>query len=112
MKALLIPAFGAVEEVEQDGLGDLQRLLDGHIEALPVDGRQDAAAYVNEQGLLEGLADNARATQLLGIQIAGPAVLCGFDPTTGEQQPIPDDLAEAVLAASASTSTSSDPSEN
>ena len=111
MKALLIPAFGAVEEVEQDGLGDLQRLLDGHIEALPVDGREDAAAgYVNEEGLLEGLADNARATQLLGIQIAGPAVLCGFDPTTGEQKPIPDDLAEAVLAASARTS--SDPADD
>ena len=79
VRALLIPAFGPVEEVEQDGLGDLQRLVDGHIEALPVHGREDAAAYVNEEGLLEGLPDNARATLLLGIRIAGPAVLCGFD---------------------------------
>jgi hypothetical protein len=110
VKALLIPAFGAVEEVEQDGLGDLQRLLDGHIEALPVDGREDAAAYMNEEGLLEGLADNARATELLGIRIAGPAVLCGFDPTTGEQKAIPDDIVAAVLAASASTS--SDPADD
>ena len=29
MKASLIPAFGPVEEVEQDGLGDLRRLIDG-----------------------------------------------------------------------------------
>jgi hypothetical protein len=112
VRALLIAPFGAVEVVEQDGLGDLQRLLDGHVEALPVDGREDAAAYVNEEGLLEGPADNVRATRLLGIQIAGPAVLCGFDPTTGEQKPIPDDLAEAVLAASTSASTSSDPADD
>jgi hypothetical protein len=105
--ALLIAPFGPVEEVEQDGLGDLQRLVDGHVEALPVHGREDAAAYVNEEGLLEELPGNARATQLLGIRIAGPAVLCGFDAATGEQKPIPDDLAQAVLAASARTSSDS-----
>lgn len=103
MKALLIPTIGPVTEVHQDGLGDLQALLDGPIEGLPVDGRHDAAAYVNEQGLLDGLADNPRATRLLSIPIAGPAVLCGFDPATGQQTPIPDDLAKAVLAISAST---------
>jgi hypothetical protein len=104
VKALLIPPFGSVQEVEQDGLGDLQRLVEGHIEALPVHDREDATAYVNEEGSLEGLPGNARATQLLGIQIAGPVVLCGFDATTGEQKPIPDDLAQAVLAVNASTS--------
>jgi hypothetical protein len=103
MKALLIPTIGPVKEVQQDGLGDLQALLDGHIEGLPIDGRPDAAAYVNEHGLLDGLADNPRATRLLGIRIQGPAVLCGFDPATGEQTPMPDDLAETVLATSAST---------
>lgn len=97
MKALLIPTTGPVTEVHQDGLDDLQALLHGPIEGLSIDGRHDAAAYVNEQGLLEGLADNSRATRLLGIRIAGPAVLCGFDPATGEQTPIPDDLAETVL---------------
>jgi hypothetical protein len=103
VKALLIPTIGPVKEVQQDGLRDLQRLLDGHIEGLPVDGRHNAAAYVNEQGLLARLADNPRATRLLGIQIAGPAVVCGFDPTTGEQTSVPDDLAETVLAISANT---------
>ncbi len=97
MKARLIPTTGPVKEVQQHGLRDLQALLDGHIEGLPIDGRHDAAAYVNEQGLLDALADNPRATQLLGIPIAGPAVLCGFDPATGQQTPIPDDLAETVL---------------
>lgn len=103
MKALLIPTVGPLTEVHQDGLVDLQGLLHGPVEGLPLDGRHDVAAYVNEQGLLDGLADNPRATQLLGIRIAGPAVLCGFDPATGEQTPIPDDLAETVLEISAHT---------
>lgn len=99
MKALLIPAFGPIEEVEQHGrLADLRRLIEGHVEALPVADRADATAYVNEEGWLTGLPRNARATQLLGMQIVGPALLCGFDTATGEQTPIPDDLAQAVLA--------------
>ncbi len=97
MKALLIPTQGPIREVQQHGLGDLQALLHGPIEALALDGRQDTAAYVNEQGLLDHLANNPRATRLLGMAVAGPAVLCGFDPTTGEQTPIPGDLAETVL---------------
>ena len=50
MRALLIPAFGAVEEVEQNGLDDLRRLVEGDIEALPMRDREDANAYVNEAG--------------------------------------------------------------
>jgi hypothetical protein len=103
MKALLIPALGPVEEVQQDGVRDLQALLDGAVEGLPVNGRHDAAAYVNEHGLLDGLTHNPRASRLLGVPIAGPAVLCGFDPATGEQTPIPDDLADAVRATGATT---------
>jgi hypothetical protein len=102
VKALLIPASGPVQHVEQDGLGALRRLIDGHIQALPVQGRADATAYVNEEGLLKGMPANARATRLLGVQIVGPAVLCGCDAATGEETPIPDDLAQAVLAVSAS----------
>lgn len=96
MRALLIPAFGPVQNVEQDGLGDLRQLIEGHVEALPVRGRADATAYVNEEGLLNGMLGNARATQLAGVQIVGPAVLCGFDAATGEDTPIPEDLAHAV----------------
>lgn len=104
MRALLIPTFGPVEEVEQDDLDDLRRLVAGHIEALPMRDREDANACVNEDGLLAGLPQNARATLLLGFPIAGPAVLCGFDAATGEQRAITEDLARAVLAVSASTS--------
>jgi Domain of unknown function (DUF3846) len=98
MKALLIPTHGPLQDVEQHGLRDLHRHLHGPIEALSLDGRDDAAAYVNEHGFLDDLADNPRATRLLAIQIHGPAVLCGFNPVTGEQTPVPDDLAATVLA--------------
>ena len=97
MRALLIPAFGPVQDVEQDGLGDLRQLIEGHVEALPVRGRADATAYVNEEGMLKEMPANARATQLLGVQILGPAVLCGFDAVTGEDTPIPEDLAQAAV---------------
>jgi hypothetical protein len=103
VKALLIPPARTDPAGRASGLADLQRLIEGPIEALPVPGYADAAAYVNEEGLLEGLPANARATQLLGIQIVGPAVLCGFDTATGEQTPIPDDLAQAALALSDSS---------
>lgn len=96
MRALLIPAFGPVQDVEQDGLGDLRQLIEGHVEALPVRGRADATAYVNEEGLHTGMPANARATQLAGVQIVGPAVLCGYDAATGEDTSIPEDLARAV----------------
>jgi Domain of unknown function (DUF3846) len=108
VRALLIPAFGPVEEVEQDGLDDLRRLVEGHIEALPMWDREDANAYVNEDGLLAGLPRNARATLLLGFPIAGSAVLCGFDAATGEQTAIPEDLARTVHAASSCTDPSRD----
>jgi hypothetical protein len=108
VRALLIPAFGPVEEVEQDGLDDLRRLVEGHIEALPRWDREDANAYVNDAGLLAGLTRNARATRLLGFRIAGPAVLCGFDAATGEQTAIPEDLARTVHAAN----TCRDPSQD
>jgi len=107
VRALLIPAFGSIEEVEQDGLDDLRRLVEVHIEALPMRGREDANAYVNDAALPAGLPGNPRATLLLGLPIAGPAVLCGFDAATGDQTAIPDDLARAVLAVSASTSSPS-----
>jgi hypothetical protein len=103
VRALLIPVFGPVEEVEQDGLDDLRRLVEGDIEALPMRDREDANAYVNENGLLAGLSRNARAALLLGFWVAGPAVLCGFDAGTGEQTAIPEGLARTVHAASSCT---------
>jgi hypothetical protein len=108
VRALLIPVFGPVEEVEQNGLDDLRRVVEGHIEALRMPGREDANAYVNEAGLLAGLPRNARATLLLGFRIAAPAVPCGFGTTTGQHTAIPEGLAQTVHAASTWTDPSRD----
>jgi uncharacterized protein DUF3846 len=102
MKALLIPVEGALEEVELDGtLEQLQSLVGGYIEALPLPAfmgyARDATAYVNEEGKLHGLEHNRRATDFMvpgvgiffGDYIAGPFLLCGFDPATGEHRALP-----------------------
>ncbi|HEY7621727.1 MAG TPA: DUF3846 domain-containing protein [Solirubrobacteraceae bacterium] len=109
MKVLVIPVAGPLEEVvlvpgdRFDGgtLGQLQELVDGMIEAVPLPGfisQADAAtSYVNEEGKLLGLAPNMRATDFFvpgiglhfGDYIAGPLVLAGFDPHTGEHAELP-----------------------
>jgi len=47
VRALLIPVFGPVEEVGQEGRADLGRLVEGQLGALPMRRREDANAYVN-----------------------------------------------------------------
>ena len=95
MKGLLIPESGPLEEVEFNGLADLQRLVGGgYIEAVAVpdhvDGAEKATCYVNEEGNFRAdLGINRRAMDfLIGvgpfIAIQGPMLLCGFDPRSGE----------------------------
>jgi hypothetical protein len=97
MRVLIIPVEGPIEDRQIDGqLDDLQALVGGYIEAvaLPdfITGADQATAYVNEEGKLDGLAPNFRATDFMvpgvglmwGDYIAGPMVLAGFDPETGE----------------------------
>jgi hypothetical protein len=115
MKALVIPVNGPIEEIElaaeNDDLDTLQRAVGGYIQALPLPGFVDptghSTAYVNEEGKYTckddrgAVAVNFRATDFMvpgvgiffGDYIAGPMVLCGFDPSTGEH----DELPEAVV---------------
>jgi Domain of unknown function (DUF3846) len=94
---LVIPVSGPVEEVILDGgLEQLQDLVEGMIEALPIpdfiDPSGRSGAYCNEEGHLVGLEFNGRATDFMvpgsgifwGDYIAGPFLLVGFDPRTGE----------------------------
>lgn len=101
--ALVIPAEGPVREVElppTDCLAQLQELVGGRIEALPlpefIDPRGKATAYINEEGKFDpDCRPNPRATDLLvpgiglfpGDYIAGTMVLVGFDGLTGEHTP-------------------------
>jgi hypothetical protein len=107
MKALVIPVDGPLYEVDLDNANDhgslkaLQDAVGGYIEAvaLPdfIKGARNATAYVNEEGKLEGLPINWRATDymvpgvglMVGDYIAGPMVLAGFSIRTGDHRPLP-----------------------
>lgn len=108
-KALLIPVEGPIESVELDGsLAQVQDLVGGgHIEAVPLpDFIKDAdvaTAYINDEGKFrDDLKPNMRATDFMvpgvglfwGDYIAGPFLLVGFDPSTGDHT---DDLPKAVV---------------
>lgn len=104
-KAVLIPVAGPVEEIELDGtLEQLNKLVGGHLEAVPVpwfDAEHTdanlATAYIHDEGKFVH-APNMRATDFMvpGIglwasdYISGPFVLSGFDPNTGENTDVPD----------------------
>jgi len=105
MKALLIPVEGPIEEVDlKGGLDELQQLVGGGlIEAINIpefaDRTNRTTGYVNEEGkyLFE---PNMRATDFMvpgvglfpGDYIAGPFLLCGFDPMRGEHDELPQSI--------------------
>lgn len=101
-RALLIPVEGPVEEIELPAswLSTVQEAVGGYVQPLPlpqfIQGADGATAYVNEEG--KGvLAPNMRATDFLvpgvglffGDYVAGPFVLSGFDPATGNHRDVP-----------------------
>jgi hypothetical protein len=96
VKAILIPVEGEVVLVEQNGLDDLQKFVEGDIESVPY--RQDASCYINDQGKLHGMPINRNATALLrkilrpDDVIVGPMIIVGFDESTGDDLDIPDRL--------------------
>jgi hypothetical protein len=108
VKAVLIPVHDPIREMDlptgdQRHLKALQNLVGGHIEAIgvPVQFTREAHAtcYIHEEGKYVYRGEvNYRATDFLcpgiglfmGDYIAGPMVVCGFDPTTGANTDIPD----------------------
>jgi hypothetical protein len=106
LSALVIPVEGPLVEVELDPgegastLAQLQGLVGGMIEALPlpgfIRGAAAATAYIDEEGKFTQ-EPNMRATDFMvpgvglfwGDYIAGPMVLCGFDPSTGRHAELP-----------------------
>jgi hypothetical protein len=104
-RALLIPVTGPVEELrlptDHTELMQLQAAVGGWIEAVSmpefIAESERATGYVNEEGKLEQLPFNGRATDLMvpgvglgwGDYIAGPMLVCGFDRHRGENTDIP-----------------------
>lgn len=79
-------------------LQNMQKLLDGYIEA--IDARfadlPPATGWLNEEGKMKGLPANPAATAILvesggipGDVVAGPMVLTGVPDAFGETQPVP-----------------------
>lgn len=100
-RALLIPVSGPVQEVQLDGtLQQLQQLVGGFVEANPlpqfVDPDDRATCYTHAQGKAE-CEPNMRATDFMvpgvglfmGDYVAGPFIVCGFNPATGTNEDVP-----------------------
>jgi len=74
--ATIIRVNGTTEEVEmdkEDGLLQMQKIVGGYIEAVPVDG---GYLIVNEDGRREGLSRNSKACDLYGGLIVGDVLFC------------------------------------
>ncbi len=110
-KALVIPANREepIREVtlEGDHLRELQALVSGFIEALPIHSSIDptgrSTGYVNDSGKLEQLPHNSRGTDMMlpslffGDHISGDLVLVGFDPNRGIHLPkLPESVVRRV----------------
>lgn len=87
----------APQQVTVCGLEELQKRVGGYIQFIPVD-RPDVALYCNEEGKIHGLAPNPRATAAFrrylseGDYLAGPVVVAGQDPDTGDLIDLPEDV--------------------
>jgi hypothetical protein len=98
MKSVIING-DTVEEADIAGYEQLQEAVDGNLEMLPYPGRSDVSCYINEEGKILNLPYNNLATDLLknilrpSDYIVGPMVVIGFDPDTGEEV----DLSEEIL---------------
>jgi hypothetical protein len=111
MIALVIPVTGPIYEIEvgmpAGDLTTLQGVVGGTIQAVPVPAfikdADRATAYVHDEGKWAcvnedgSIAVNYRATDFMvpgvglhyGDFIAGPFVLCGFNPADGEHDHLP-----------------------
>lgn len=108
-KVLVIPAdvTDPIRVETLTGWEEYQRLVGGWIESAPVD-RDDLSLFINEEGKVLNLPRNSRADDLWrtllpsgripGDYIAGPAVVVGFDATTGEDVDVPDGIVTALRA--------------
>ena len=81
------------EAIINGDLKDLQRLVGGYIEGLPLDSSK-ATVFVNEEGKLDGLPQTAILTNDVGTVmdiITGPFVILGPTDEEGEVQELTDE---------------------
>ena len=74
--ATIIRVDGTTEPLElkeENSLGQMQEVVGGYIETVPVDG---GFLVVNEEGRLTGLKRNSKACDLYGGLIVGDVLFC------------------------------------
>ena len=81
ISAVIVDPDGTARKAQvEDNLGSYQAVVGGHIEAVCGD---VATIYVNEEGLLQSLPFNPRATEFAqavlrkGVMLVGPALILG-----------------------------------
>lgn len=104
MKAILVPPKGPCKMLIINSLEDMQKAVGGYIERIPL---PNACGYVNEEGRINGLPLNPRATKLwykaLGLSdfgkalaeedghsLCGPLLIMGLEDVEGENTDCPD----------------------
>jgi Domain of unknown function (DUF3846) len=94
-----------LEQLDQHDVGAYHRLVAGNLEVLNID-RATASIYLNEDGKLNGLPINHRATALLWVHnsafrgqdvIVGPAFIVGQPDTQADDTSAPDDLIDLLF---------------
>ena len=98
-RSYIIPVDGPVEVRDLNGYQDYNETVGGYIEGLasPFTDHPKVVVYINEEGKIHGLPHNELATRAMLnsklIQptdyIAGPAIVVGFNPNTGEDLDAP-----------------------
>lgn len=103
MRAIILnPGEAPIFEDKDWSLDDLQAVVGGWIESLPTD-RDDISVYGNDEAKYRGedggpMPRNQIATEWIGHMlfpgdyIAGPVIVLGFDPETGENAELPSDI--------------------
>lgn len=76
MKALKITGVTQLIEINNT-LEALQHEVLGYIETIPL--IYGAAAIINEEGAINGMAPNELASHLFGVMVYGPALIVGVD---------------------------------
>jgi hypothetical protein len=65
-----------VEDINIETIDRMQNWVGGYIELVPVQGKPDYVAIVNEEGLLLNLDYNENASSYAGIDLVGNVIIC------------------------------------
>jgi hypothetical protein len=68
-----------VEDINIDTIDRMQNWVGGYIELVPVQGKPEYVAIVNEEGLLLNLDYNENASSYAGIDLVGNVIICKRD---------------------------------